>query len=94
MNRYLKKIILVMLFSVSAVFSQSSEIDYNTLSQHYNITQEKDDILKLECKLTGKTAFRTENIKSIPSDYDFDLVIDLRTTFSIHFSLQKLSKQL
>ncbi len=29
---------------------------------------------------------RTENIKSIPSDYDFDLVIDLRTIDTTQYS--------
>jgi hypothetical protein len=88
MKRYLKKIILglLMLFPFSVVFPQSSEIDYEKLSQRYKITHEKDGIIKLECKLTGKTTFKTENIKSIPSSYNFDLVIDLRTIDTTQYS--------
>ncbi len=86
MNRYLKKIILIMLFPAAGVFPQSSEINYEKLSQRYNITYEEDGILKLECKLTGRTTYRTENIKSIPTDYNFDLVIDLRTIDTTQYS--------
>jgi hypothetical protein len=86
MKRHLIKIVSIVIFSVAIVFSQSNEIDYEKLSQRYNITKEKDSILKLECKLTGKTIIRTENIKHIPSDYNFDLVIDLRTIDTTKYS--------
>ncbi|MFO7525382.1 MAG: FG-GAP-like repeat-containing protein [Ignavibacteriaceae bacterium] len=82
----MKKIILIMLFPAAGVFPQSSEINYEKLSQRYNITYEEDGILKLECKLTGRTTYRTENIKSIPTDYNFDLVIDLRTIDTTQYS--------
>jgi hypothetical protein len=86
MNRYMIKIIYIIPFFVSLAFSQRSEVDYNMLSQRYNITQEEDGILKLECKLTGKTTYKTENIKHIPPDYTFDLVIDLRTIDTTQYS--------
>ena len=86
-NNNLTAVITLLLISSSGTsFTQENKIDYNTLSQRYNITHEEDDILKLECKLTGKTIIKTENIKHIPSDYDFDLVIDLRTIDTTQYS--------
>jgi len=72
-------IIFLIIISFAEIFSQSSEVDYDKLSQRYNITHEEDVILKLQDKITGKTIIKTKNIKSIPADYDFDLIIDLRT---------------
>jgi hypothetical protein len=92
MNRFMIKMdtilwtILMIPFFVGLTFSQKSEVDYNMLNQRYNITHEQDGILKLECKLTGKTTIRTENIKHIPSDYNFDLVIDLITIDTTQYS--------
>jgi hypothetical protein len=89
MKIYFKNLIIIisiMLFSVAVVFSQSSEIDYEKLHQRYNIISEKDGLLKLEDKLTGKTIVKTENIKNFPTDYDFDLVIDLRTIDTTQYS--------
>ena len=79
MSKHLIKIVFIILFSVAAVFPQSSGIDYEKLSQRYIISHEEDGILKLQDKHTGKITYRTENIKSIPSDTDFDLIVDLRT---------------
>jgi hypothetical protein len=79
MNRCMIKTILLIPFLVGLTFSQNSGVDYNMLNQRYNITHEEDGILKLECKLTGRTTFRTENSSTIPSTSNFDLVIDLRT---------------
>mgnify|MGYP005845991333 CR=1 FL=1 len=84
--RNLIKIIFTILFFVEMVYSQSSEVYYDMLSQRYNITYEDDGILKLQDKLTGRISFRTENIKSIPSDYIFDLVIELRTIDTTQYS--------
>jgi hypothetical protein len=86
MNRHLIKIVFIIPLFVVSVFSQDDGIDYEKLSQRYYITHEKDGILKLECKLTGKTTFKTENIKHIPSDYEFDLIIDLRTIDTTQYS--------
>ncbi|MFO7525383.1 MAG: FG-GAP-like repeat-containing protein [Ignavibacteriaceae bacterium] len=80
------KIISLIILSSPSALTQPQEIDYEMLSQRYNITQEKDGIIKLECKLTGKIIIKTENIKHIPSDYNFDLVIDLRTIDTTQYS--------
>ena len=83
----LSALIIVLMFSSSVtIFSQNSNIDYDMLSQRYKITREKDGILKLQDKSTGRTIVKTENIKSIPSNYNFDLVIDLRTIDTTQYS--------
>ncbi len=86
MSKHLIKIVFIILFSVAAVFPQSSGIDYEKLSQRYIICHEEDGILKLQDKHTGKITYRTENIKSIPSDTDFDLIVDLRTIDTTQYS--------
>ncbi len=86
MNKHLIKTAFITLFSAAAVFSQSEGIDYNMLSRRYNITHEEDGLLKLQDKLTGRTIIKTKNIKSIHSDYEFDLVVDLRTIDTTQYS--------
>ena len=84
--QYFNKVILLLLFAFAVVCPQNGQIDYNVLKQHYNIISEKDGVLKLQDKLTGKTIIKTENIKNIPSDYDFDLTVDLRTIDTTQYS--------
>ena len=79
-------IFLLLLFSSASVFSQSTETDYYKLKQRYNILSEKDGVLKLEDKLTAKTIVKTKNINNIPSDYNFDLIVDLRTIDTSQYS--------
>jgi hypothetical protein len=86
MKRHLVKIFFIISLFVVSSFSQDGRIDYNILSQRYNLTHEIGGILKLQDKLTGRTTYKTENIKSIPPDYDFDLVVDLRTIDTTQYS--------
>ncbi len=84
--QYFNKVILLLLFTLGVVFPQNGQIDYNALKQRYNIISEKDGVLKLQDKLTGKTIIKTENIKNIPSDCNFDLTVDLRTIDTTQYS--------
>ncbi len=54
-NTLFTLITLLIMSSSVITFSQNSSIDYDKLNQRYKITQEKDGILKLQDKLTGKT---------------------------------------